>query len=201
MKKNDFLIVGCSPRKDGNSDYAAHRIMDLSMDKGLDPELLFLRDYKITPCLGCHQCADSNNFSCVLDKDDQCRKLLDRIDQAKMVCFCSPIYFYHIPAGFKALIDRGQSFYERWMQKGSAGSSRKAICVLMAGRKKGQNLFKGSLLTLKYFLEPFNFDLSDLCLKGVDLKNDLRENFELQAVLNDFFDKESSFITDHSKRA
>ncbi|MFN2343685.1 MAG: flavodoxin family protein, partial [Desulfonatronovibrio sp.] len=118
MNKNDFLIVGCSPRKGGNSDYAAHKIMDLTMHKGFDPELLFLRDYKISPCLGCHQCAESKDFSCILDDQDQCRKLLDKIDNAKMVCFCSPIYFYHIPAGFKALIDRGQSFYERWMQKG-----------------------------------------------------------------------------------
>ncbi|RQD57675.1 MAG: flavodoxin family protein [Desulfonatronovibrio sp. MSAO_Bac4] len=189
MKKNNFLILGCSPRKGGNSDYAAHRVMDLTLNKGLDPELLFLRDYKVMPCLGCHQCADAKNFSCVLDKHDQCRELLEIIDQAEMACFCSPIYFYHVPAGFKALIDRGQSFYERWMQKGITKKHKKALCVLVAGRKKGENLFKGSLLTMKYFLEPFDYDLSDLCLKGVDLKNDLKENLELQAVLSDFCEK------------
>lgn len=197
MKKNSFLIVGCSPRKDGNSDYAAHKIMGLSIDKGFAPELLFLRDYNVMPCLGCHQCSESKDFSCILDKQDQCRVILDRIDQAEMVCFCSPIYFYHLPAGFKALIDRGQSFYERWMNKGITENHKKALCVLVAGRKKGKNLFKGSLLTLKYFLEPFNFELSDVCLKGVDLKNDLRENLELQAVLKDFFDKKMPFITNH----
>ncbi|WP_052507482.1 flavodoxin family protein [Desulfonatronovibrio magnus] len=173
MSKTDVLVLGCSPRKDGNSDYAARILHKLAEDLELESELLFLRDYKVRPCIGCHQCALRQDFACILDSSDDCRTVLRKIDHAGLLCLCSPIFFYHLPAGFKALIDRSQSYYERWMKTKSSRFDRKALCVLLAGRKKGDLLFSGSLLTLKYFLEPFYYEVYDLCLRGIDLKDDL----------------------------
>lgn len=190
MKKTDMLILGCSPRKDGNSDHAAREAARAAVMLGHNPELLYLRDYHVLPCIGCHKCALSPEFKCVLDEKDQCRFILDKIDQAGVVCFCSPVFFYHLPAGFKALIDRGQSVYERWIQKGFRGEAGKALVIMVAGRKKGEALFKGSLLTLKYFLEPFNRNLSDLCLRGVDEKDDLGNDVTACREISDFVSKE-----------
>lgn len=186
MRKADVLILGCSPREDGNSDHAARQAAREAVNLGHKPELLYLRDYHVLPCTGCHKCALSPEFKCVLDNKDQCRFILDKIDQAGVVCFCSPVFFYHLPAGFKALIDRGQSVYERWIQNGSQGKSRKALVIMVAGRKKGEALFKGSLLTMKYFLEPFGRSPADLCLRGVDAKDDLKNDVEACRAISDF---------------
>lgn len=190
MNRNDVLILGCSPRKNGNSDHAAQEAARAAMVLGHKPELLYLRDYHVLPCVGCHECAHSPEFKCVLDEKDQCGFILDKIDQAETVCFCSPVFFYHLPAGFKALIDRGQSVYERWIKNGSRGKSGKALVIMVAGRKKGEALFKGSLLTLKYFLEPFGRNLSNFCLRGVDEKNDLKNDPEAGRAISDFVSAE-----------
>jgi len=190
MNRADFLIIGCSPRKGGNSDFAALEAARTAMNMGFNPELLYLRDFLILPCTGCRKCASSPDYKCVLAEKDQCGFLLNRIDQARAVCFCSPIFFYHLPAQFKGLIDRGQSFYERWIKTGSREKIGKALCILVAGRKKGESLFKGSLLTLKYFLEPLNRELSDLCLRGVDQYKDLERDYTSRSRIYDFIGNE-----------
>ncbi len=186
MNLNEVLIIGCSPREGGNSDFAADEVARSARNMGFNPELLYLRDYQILPCMGCRKCSSSPDFGCILHEKDECGFLLKKIDQARTVCFCSPIYFYHLPAHFKGLIDRGQSFYERWVKTGSQKKSGKALCILLAGRLKGEELFRGSLLTLKYFLEPFNHKVTDLCLRGKDEKNDLKNDLSACSDISGF---------------
>ncbi len=190
MNRTEVLILGCSPRKGGNSDFAANEVARSARNMGFNPEVLYLRDFHILPCIACRECASSPDFRCVLEEKDQCGVILNRIDRAEILCFCSPIFFYHLPARFKALIDRGQSFYERWLKTGSRGKAGRALCVLVAGRKKGEALFKGSLLTLKYFLEPFNHEIFDLCLRGVDEKGDLENDLTARSGIADFISRE-----------
>lgn len=174
MHDPEVLVLGCSPRKDGNSDRAALEVARILEQQGTPAEPLFLRDKKILPCMGCRKCELSKNNRCVLAAKDDVQDILTGIQEADSVYFCSPIYYYHLPAVFKALIDRGQSFYEAWTQKGEpSGASKKACCILIAGRRKGELLFQGSIITLKYFLHPLGFNLSGLCLRGLDLKDDL----------------------------
>lgn len=56
---------------------------------------------------------------------------------------------------------------------------RLAHAVLLGGRKRGEKLFDGTLLTLKYFLWPFKRTLGEsVCLRGVDKPGDLRADRE-----------------------
>lgn len=190
MKQNEVLIIGCSPRKGGNTDHAALEVVRTARDMGLNPRLLYLRDYHILPCTGCHKCASDPDFKCILRQKDQCEHLLKMIDQARTACFCSPIYFYHLPAHLKGLIDRSQSFYERWIKMGPKEQSGKALCLLVAGRKQGESLFRGSLLTLKYFLDPFSLEIADLCLLGIDQKGDLEKDSNACSRIYDFVSHE-----------
>ncbi len=169
-----IMVVGCSPRKDGNSDKAAREVDGTLKELGFDPELVFLRDKKILPCMGCRSCENTKKNRCILAEKDDVQELLHKMQEVQGIYFCSPIYYYHVPAGFKALIDRGQSFYEAWMQGEQAPQAgKKAFCILIAGRKKGELLFQGSLITMKYFLQPLGYSLDDLCLRGLDSKQDL----------------------------
>lgn len=186
MKPDELLILGCSPRKGGNSDAAAAVVQEYAGKAGIRTGLIFLREHQIIPCQGCNKCAEEPDFSCILDPVDSCRMILDRIDRADMVCFCSPIYFYHLPAGFKGLIDRAQSFYFRSLRRGRSSGNRTALCVLAAGRKKGDFLFQGSLLTLKYFLDPFGFKPVEFCARGMDQGQSFTGNTQLCRSLETF---------------
>jgi len=105
--------------------------------------------------------------------------------RAPLLLFASPIFFYHLPAQFKAFIDRGQSYYVR-QERGDpilAGlPQRQAGVALVAGRRKGEHLFSGSLYTLKYFLRPFRIALAEpLLLPGLDAPDDLTRDPDAQA--------------------
>lgn len=171
------LILACSPRKGGNSDLAAELMARGLESAGAEPRLVHLRDLDLLPCRGCQTCGRSAGHRCVLMEEDQSEMLFQQIVASPMLFFASPIYFYHLPAVFKGFIDRAQRYYEARLA-GDPGldalKPRQAHVCLVAGRPRGERLFEGSLLTLRYFLWPFNAALAEpLCLPGVDRAGDL----------------------------
>ncbi|WP_291322404.1 flavodoxin family protein [Desulfonatronospira sp.] len=187
MTDSRAMVLGCSPRKDGNSDRAVQEIVHALQEQGRPVESIYLRDKKILPCIGCRKCETSRNNRCILAGKDDVQEILDNMQACEHIFFSSPIYYYHVPAVFKSLIDRGQSVYEVWAARGEPKLDLKnASCVLIAGRKKGERLFEGSLLTLKYFLHPLGFALNDLCLRGIDLKEDLERDADSRKMIRDF---------------
>ncbi|MCA1946290.1 MAG: NAD(P)H-dependent oxidoreductase [Desulfovibrio sp.] len=175
--ENAVVGYACSPRPKGNSDAALALLLAECAAVGVPAERLSLRSACVLPCLGCQRCALPPGGLCVQSPKDQSAQLFAPLLTAPAVCFAAPIYFYHLPSGFKAFIDRAQSFYAR-RERGDAVMRalppRKAYVVLVAGRTRGERLFEGALLTLKYFLEPFNITLADPCLlRGVDQPGDL----------------------------
>ena len=187
MADSRAMVLGCSPRKEGNSDKAAGEITDTLEGRGCRVESIFLRGKKILPCMGCRKCETTKNNRCILAGKDDVQEILDKMQESDLVFFSCPIYYYHVPSTFKALIDRGQSVYEAWAAKGEPGLELKmACCVLIAGRKKGERLFEGSLLSLKYFLYPLGFALKDLCLRGIDLREDLAGDQDSREKIREF---------------
>jgi len=175
-------LFACSPRAGGNSDTAADLLRKGVGEAGGDVSLYRLREYSLLPCTGCGGCERQNE--CVLENRDDCRILFRALLRAPVLFFAFPIFFYHVPAGFKAWIDRGQSYFVR-AQRGdpylASLPPRTAHVVMVAGRPTGEKLFEGSLLTLKYFLKPFNITLGEpLVFRGKDSPGDLGD--DLQAV-------------------
>ena len=187
MADSRVMVLGCSPRKEGNSDRAVGEIAETMENQGCHVESIFLRDKKILPCMGCRKCGTSKKNRCILAGKDNVQEILDKIQDSDMVFFSCPIYYYHVPSTFKALIDRGQSVYEAWAARGEPELDLKqAYCILIAGRKKGKRLFEGSLLSLKYFLYPLGFTLKDLCLRGIDLREDLAGDPHSREIIRQF---------------
>ncbi len=186
---NKAVIFTCSPRPGGNSDKAAKLLADGIAKAGGDSQIVTLRQFRISPCLGCYRCEYDPHRRCFQARDDQSGQVFQTLLSAPQVFFVSPIYFYHLPSIFKAFIDRGQSYYLRMLDKDEelqALPKRKAYACLIAGRFKGEQLFSGSLLTLRYFTQPFNLQLQEpLLLRGLDEPGDLRHNQEFQDQLID----------------
>jgi len=50
-------VVG-SPRKNGNTAYLLEEVMKFLREK-YETEIIFLKDYDIKPCEGCHYCEEN----------------------------------------------------------------------------------------------------------------------------------------------
>jgi hypothetical protein len=143
-------------------------------------EVTYLRDYTVLPCVACHYCADEANANCLLAKRDDAEILFRQIEEAPLLCMVSPIFFYHLPAQLKSLIDRAQRYWVRRQRQyksapdRQAPPARPALVGLVAARTRGEKLFEGSMLTLKYFFDLFDIRVMDGCqLTGYDQPDDL----------------------------
>lgn len=183
-QSSDMRIFSCSPRRGGNTDAATEILAEVLKASGAAAELVSLRDYKTLPCLGCNYCAVPGN-PCVLAARDDCACLLGSLLTAKAVFWLAPIYFYHLPAQSKGLIDRAQYYWylrRKETPEIMALPPRKAHVLLIAARSRGENLFQGSLATLRYFFEPFNVTLGEtLLMTGLEGPLDLRNSEEVRA--------------------
>ncbi len=106
MKKNVLVLSG-SPRRDGNSDRLCDRFMLGAREAGHEVEKIFLRDRNINYCLGCGACYDTHE--CV-QKDDM-SGILQKMVEADVLVFGTPVYFYTLNAQLKTLIDRTAPLY------------------------------------------------------------------------------------------
>lgn len=101
MKK--VLILSGSPRKGGNSDTLCDEFARGAEQSGNEVEKIFVADKKIGYCKACYYCRDHGG-KCII-KDDMASVLQKMID-ADVIVFASPVYFYSVDAQLKALIDR-----------------------------------------------------------------------------------------------
>jgi multimeric flavodoxin WrbA len=186
------LILSCSPRLGGNCDDAAEIVLKAAGKREFPsvPEITFLRDYTIFPCTGCHWCSASPE-QCPLREKDDSLQLFTMLQNAPELVLIAPIYFYHLPVHLKALIDRSQTYWNlRQKVKNPARPLRKAHIILMGGRKKGEQLFSGSLLSCRYWLDLFGFALDEpLCIYGVDNRGDLLRNDITREGVSSYADK------------
>ncbi len=195
-----ILVLQCSPHAGGVSDSVADLFAKGMAEAGADLRTVALRDYAFSPCTGCGACFRPPH-NCVLAGHplpgqngqcpvmDQAEEVFQLMAEAQLIMISSPIYFYFLPAHFKALIDRTQRF---WAKRGGEDrvplplSRAKPVLVAMtAGRRRGNLLFSGSLLSLKYFLAPLDAGIRETrLLRGLESLKDLHERPAVMAALH-----------------
>ena len=101
-----------------------------------------------------------------------------------MVLWTSPVYFYGLPAQAKALVDRSQRIWAGVEAGRPAGKGPLVLAALAAARPRGEQLFTGSLLGLKYFFASFGARIADTrTLRGLACPEDLLSRPDLCADL------------------
>ncbi len=197
---NNVLVLQCSPHAGGVSDSVANLFIKGMAEAGIEARTAALRDYAFSPCTGCGGCSRPPHKCVLADRPlpgqngpgavpDQAEEVFQLINDAGLIMISSPIYFYFLPAHFKALIDRTQRF---WMLRGGEDrvpltlSRAKPVLVAMtAGRRRGKLLFSGSLLSLKYFLAPLESGIRETrLLRGLESIKDLHERPAVMAALH-----------------
>jgi multimeric flavodoxin WrbA len=115
--------------------------------------------------------------------DDIYPKLLD----ADCVIVASPIFFYGLTSQVKALIDRCQAIWARkYILKQNLPESGRKGAFIAVGATRGEKLFDGSILTVKYFFKTIGVKYVDgLLIPGVDKKGEIKEH---PTALSDAFE-------------
>lgn len=101
------LIVSSSYRTKGNSARLAEEFLRGAKDAGNDVEFISLHDKKIDFCRGCLACQKLKR--CVISDDAD--RIREKILNADVVVFATPVYYYGISGQLKTLLDRCNPLY------------------------------------------------------------------------------------------
>lgn len=167
-------IMG-SPRRKGNTDILLDRALAGAEASGAQVEKVIVSELRISPCLEIHACLKDGNC----DIKDDMQGLYVKLLEADRIIFASPMFFYGITSQAKALIDRCQAL---WARRYVLGMNRDEDRVrkgafIAVGATKGEKVFDGSILTVKYFFEAIGVKYAyELLVRGVDLKGEVEQH-------------------------
>jgi arsenate reductase (thioredoxin) len=185
-----------SPRMKGNSAMLLSGFLDEAGRLGALTELINVAKKKITPCQECGAC-EKKGFCPI---DDEMQEMYPLLRQADIVVMATPIFFYGPTAQMKALIDRSQALWSRkyalWLE--DPGRKWRQGCLLAVGATRGKNLFEGTILTAKYFLDAVGARFEgSLGYRQIEHLGDIQTH---PTALNDAAEKARELITPRLNR-
>lgn len=152
MKK--ILIVSSSPRKDGNSETLAKRFAEGAVAAGNDVKFISVRDIGLKFCTGCLYC--QSHDKCVLN--DAMNSLYPEFENADVLVFATPVYYYSVSGQLKTFLDRLNPLYPR-------KNKFKEVYLLVTAADDDENAINGSVSDVKGWVD---------CFDGVEFKGVLR---------------------------
>lgn len=118
-----LALIG-SPRKRGNTDILVEQMLEGSKARGHTSNTLYLYDYEISPCIDCRKCK-KDDLVCPLK--DRMQEIYPMMEEADLIIFGTPNYWYGPTGKMKLLIDRMRPFVANGKLKG-----KKAVVVTPA---------------------------------------------------------------------
>lgn len=113
-------LIG-TPRKGSNTDILIEKILEGSTPLGYSSEKLYLYDYEISPCIDCRYCK-KGDYVCALD--DGMQSIYPKLEEADVIIFGTPLYWYGPTGKMKLLVDRLRPYVANGKLKG-----KKAVIV------------------------------------------------------------------------
>lgn len=164
-------ILG-SPRHEGNTELLLEEALRGAASAGASTSLIRVEGLSIAGCNECNDCYETGECSI----QDEMTEVYEAIERADRILVASPVFFMSLPAQLKAVIDRCQAF---WALKYKlnlplprpAMAPKRYGAFISVGGTRGQRLFDGTILTLKYFFDAISatpLPDSYLLVRGVD---------------------------------
>jgi len=171
------LGIGCSPRKNGNTDILLQQAMSGVEAAGGQGETIYLRDYNFKPCIGCNNCAKTGE--CVVK--DEMQLIYPKLLEADRIILAAPIFSMGINALAKGMIDRFQRFWstkyvlQERVIKDENRPVRKGIYLSAAGTNY-KNVFQGAEMVVKYGFMMLEMDYAASYLyQRIDDKGEIKK--------------------------
>lgn len=171
MKKG--LILNFSPNKKGSSSLVSKQIYN-SLVNNSSLDLINIYELDIRKCDSCQDYCYKKGI-CKIKRDDM-ELLYKHFENDDFVIIATPVYFYHIPGYAKIMIDRCQPYWVRKYVLKKFFTKEKIGTLICIGATKGEKLFSGINLTIKYFFDIFNINFNlrhNLYLKKVEFSSEL----------------------------
>ena len=142
---------------------------------GAEVEKVVVSKLRISPCKEIYACLKDGN--CPI-KDDM-QSLYEKLLEADHIIFASPIFFYGITSQAKAVVDRCQALWVRRHVLGMGKDDnriRRGVFISI-GATRGERLFDGAVLTIKYFFDAIGVEyVGNLLIRGIDGKAQIKEH-------------------------
>jgi len=188
-------IMG-SPRRQSNTEILLDKALEGAREGGAEVEKVVVSELKVSPCREIYACHEDGN--CPM-KDDM-QWLYEKLLEADHIALASPIFFYGLTSQAKAIVDRCQAL---WMRKYVLGMGKEDNRIrrgvfISVGATKGERLFDGAVLTVKYFFDAIGVRYAgDLLIRGVDGKAQIKEH---PTALQDAFHLGQQLVSPDTKR-
>ena len=101
------LVITTSLRRGGNSETLADEFIRGASDAGNDVEKIALGDYELEFCKGCLACQKTEK--CVIN--DGAAEIIEKMKNADVIAFATPIYYYEMSGQMKTLLDRANPLF------------------------------------------------------------------------------------------
>jgi len=167
-------LVG-SPRKSSNTDLLVSAILDGVRVNNHKTEKIYLYNVDIEACVDCRVCKQGT-FKCALQ--DGMQKLYPKLQEADLIVFGTPLYWYGPSAKMKLLIDRLRPFIP---SKGLKG--KKAVLVVPSEEGANACSFIGGMFASSF--EYLGIELVGKLLPKASEKAELKTQPQ---VLGEAFD-------------
>lgn len=96
------LVISTSLRRNSNSHGLAEEFAKGAKEAGHQVELISLIGRQIEYCVGCLSCQGTGQ--CVIE--DDANLIAEKMLEADVVCYATPIYYYEMAGQMKTLLDR-----------------------------------------------------------------------------------------------
>jgi multimeric flavodoxin WrbA len=170
-----LALIG-SPRKGSNTDILVDKVLEGCKKKGFTTEKLYLYDFNISACTDCRFCK-SDNYECAI-KDDM-QKIYPSMEEADVIIFGTPVYWYGPTGKMKLLIDRMRPFIAGKKMQGKKG-------VLVVPSEEGPKACKALLEMFRMSFDYLGMEFFDSILSKAyeraevsQNKGDLKRAYEL----------------------
>ncbi len=102
-----ILAINGSPRRKGNTTILLHELLQEAQKAGALTEEIYAEELNLKYCRGCLRC---NLIKRCAIRGDDWNRVSENIRQADALIFATPVYFRHVTASLKKVLDRFRSF-------------------------------------------------------------------------------------------
>jgi len=142
IRGDSIKIIGiCGSPRNGNTTWIMEKIFKEISTKGIESELILLRNLHLELCNGCLICEDTGE--CPIN--DDMKALYEKLSQCDRLLIGTPVYFDSVPALLKKFIDRLNPLCVK------EKLSNKDLYLIVVGQLKGDEGKNSRKKVIDYF--------------------------------------------------
>lgn len=141
----NILIINSTFRKNGNSEALATQFAKGATEKGHTVNIINLRDIKPNFCVGCLSCLKTGK--CI--HKDGINELLTLIQNADVLVFATPVYYYCMSGQLKTFLDRLNPLYGH-------DNKFKKVYLLATSADTDQSAMDGTIKGVRGWIDCFD---------------------------------------------